>query len=132
MQDRIKKIRKAHGLTQTEFGSRIGVKGNTVTGYENGLRTPSDAIVLAICREFCVDEIWLRTGVGDMYRKMSKGEALAAFMGDVLGSGDDDFRRRLTIALSSLSAGEWQMLEQVTDRLLDSLRSEASDETIKG
>ena len=48
MKDRIKTIRKHYNLTQTEFGDRIGVKGNTITNYENGLRNPSDAIIVSI------------------------------------------------------------------------------------
>ena len=64
MKNRIREIRKAHKLTQTEFGERIGVKGNTVTGYETGLRIPSDAIIRSISREFGVNEEWFRTGKG--------------------------------------------------------------------
>ena len=56
MEQRIKTIRKSNNLTQTEFGKRIGVKGNTVTNYETGLRIPSEAVILAICREFDVSE----------------------------------------------------------------------------
>ena len=62
MKDRIKKIRKDNKLTQVEFGERIGVKGNTVTGYETGLRNPTDAVILSICREFNINEDWLRYG----------------------------------------------------------------------
>ena len=46
MEQRIKTIRKSNNLTQTEFGKRIGVKGNTVTNYETGLRIPSEAVIL--------------------------------------------------------------------------------------
>ncbi len=67
MKDRIKQIRKAHKLTQVEFGEKIGVKGNTVTGYETGLRNPTDAVILSICREFGVNKDWLLIGKGDMY-----------------------------------------------------------------
>lgn len=67
MKDRIKSIRKDNNLTQTEFGERIGVKGNTITNYENGLRNPSDAILFSICREFNINEEWLRTGNGEKY-----------------------------------------------------------------
>lgn len=67
MKDRIKMIRKNSNLNQTEFGSRIGVKQSAVTGYESGTRTPIDAIIISICREFNVREKWLRTGEGDMY-----------------------------------------------------------------
>lgn len=66
MKNRIKQIRKEKGLTQVEFGEKIGVKGNTVTNYETGLRNPTDAVVLSICREFNVNEKWLRTGEGEM------------------------------------------------------------------
>lgn len=67
MKDRIKQIRKQASLTQVEFGERIGVKGNTITNYENGLRNPTDAVILSICREFNVNETWLRTGKGEMF-----------------------------------------------------------------
>lgn len=67
MQTRIKEVRKSLKLTQTEFGKRIGVKGNTITGYETGTRSPSDAIIISICREFNVNEEWLRTSKGSMF-----------------------------------------------------------------
>lgn len=63
---RIREVRKSQGLTQTEFGAQIGIKGNTVTGYENGTRRPSDAIINSICLVFGVDQTWLRTGEGEM------------------------------------------------------------------
>lgn len=67
MNNRIKKIRSENHLTQVEFGLRIGVKGNTITNYENGLRTPSDAVIKLICQEFYINEHWLRTGEGSAY-----------------------------------------------------------------
>lgn len=67
MKDRIKKLRKLLKLTQTEFGQKIGVKGNTITNYETGLRTPSDAVLLSICREFRVNYFWLTEGKGEMF-----------------------------------------------------------------
>ena len=74
MKDRIKAIRKHYNLTQTEFGDRIGVKGNTITNYENDLRNPSDAIIVSICREFNVNEDWLRSGTGKMFQPITKND----------------------------------------------------------
>lgn len=74
MKDRIRQIRKEKKLTQVEFGEIIGVKGNTITNYENGLRNPTDAIILSICREFNVNETWLRTGTGKMMNMPSKDD----------------------------------------------------------
>ena len=76
MQERIKEVRKSNGLTQAEFGEKIGVKGNTVTGYETGIRSPSDAIIVSICREFGVNEEWLRTGKGEMFLPKSRGQEI--------------------------------------------------------
>ena len=67
MKNRIKQVREIAGLTQVEYGKRLGVAGNTVTNYENGMRKPSNAIIIAICREFGISEKWLRTGNGDMF-----------------------------------------------------------------
>lgn len=82
MKDRIKQIRKNHKLTQVEFGERIGVKGNTVTGYETGLRNPTDAVILSICREFGVNKDWILTGKGDMYDVPE--DEVAAVVSDLL------------------------------------------------
>lgn len=67
MKDRIKEVRKDNRLTQADFGERIGVKGNTIGNYELGLRNPTDAVILSICREFKINEEWLRTGNGNKY-----------------------------------------------------------------
>ena len=116
MEQRIKTIRKSNNLTQTEFGKRIGVKGNTVTNYETGLRIPSEAVILAICREFDVSERWLRTGEGVMLVERSADEKLAAFLGDVLSRGPEDFRRRCLETLSRLKPEEWYVLEHIIEK----------------
>jgi transcriptional regulator with XRE-family HTH domain len=67
VKERIKELRKFLNLNQTEFGERIGVKQGTIAGYENGMRTPSEAVILSICREFKVNHIWLTEGVGEMF-----------------------------------------------------------------
>lgn len=65
---RLKQIRKALNLTQQEFADRLKIKRNTVATYETGKSNPSDAAVVLICREFNVNEEWLRTGVGEMFK----------------------------------------------------------------
>lgn len=67
MKDRIRKVRKALDLTQRGFAERIGMKSNTIATYEMGRATPSDAAINNICKEFDVNENWLRTGEGEMF-----------------------------------------------------------------
>lgn len=67
MKNRIKKIRRTLDLTQQEFAARIDSVQNTITGYETGRRVPSSQVISLICREFGVNEKWLRTGEGEMF-----------------------------------------------------------------
>lgn len=67
MNERMKKLRKALDITQQEFADKIGIKRNSYANYETGRNVPIDAIIVSICREFNVNETWLRTGEGDMF-----------------------------------------------------------------
>lgn len=95
MKDRIRKIRKASGLTQAEFGARIGIKGNTIGNYEIGLRTPSDAVIFSICREFNVNENWLRTGEGDPYKELPESTELGTYIGQILTTEDEFIKKAI-------------------------------------
>ena len=77
MKERIRKIRRDLDLTQQEFADRIGIKRNTIANYETGRNEPVDSVVSLICREFGVNEEWLRNGTGEMF-KPSPSSALDA------------------------------------------------------
>ena len=81
MNERIRKLRKTLDLTQQEFGNRLGVKRNTIATYETGKSSPSDAAVALICREFGVNETWLRTGEGEMFTKISDDDEFSLSLG---------------------------------------------------
>lgn len=77
MNERIKMIREYYKLTQDEFGKRIGSARNTIANYESGNRSPSNSVVLSICREFNVNEEWLRNGSGEMFRAEEENSIVA-------------------------------------------------------
>ena len=83
MKERIRKLRRMLDLTQQAFGERIGIKRNTVANYETGRNEPVDSVVALICREFNVNEDWLRTGAGEMFNPEPSDEldALASKFG---------------------------------------------------
>lgn len=74
MKTRIKKLRKTLELTQQEFADRIGMKRNTVANYETGRNDPSASVVSLICREFNVNEEWLRNGTGEIFIEVSEDD----------------------------------------------------------
>lgn len=118
MKDRIKEVRKYFNLTQTDFGIKVGVKGNTITNYETGLRTPSDSVILSICREFNVSEDWLRTGEGDMFIPQTRSEKIAEFAGGLMKEEDSSFKKRLIEALAQLDEKDWEVLEDIAKKTL--------------
>ena len=122
MNERIKKLRKSLGLTQQEFSDRIKVKRNTVATYEMGRSMPSDAAISLICREFNVNETWLRTGDGEMFKPVNRDQEIADFMADIL-KGESDFRTKLISVMTRLSADEWAMLERRARELAATLAS---------
>lgn len=63
--ERIKKIRKTLGLSQRDFGSRLGISDTAVSKLEKGDRNPSEQTIKSICREFNVDYFWLTEGIGN-------------------------------------------------------------------
>lgn len=117
IKDRIKLIRKEKKLTQVEFGDVIGVKGNTVTNYETGLRNPTDAVVKSICREFNVSEDWLRTGEGEMFSPLDRQDQIANLTATLFKGEKDSFKERLILALAGLDENEWEMLEKIAEKI---------------
>lgn len=77
MHERITAARKARGWTQAQLAEAIGLSRNYVWMIENGDRTPPDRTIADICRVLGVNEIWLRTGEGEMLRQLSEDEELA-------------------------------------------------------
>lgn len=102
MNNRIKILRKQLNLTQTNFGEIIGVKGNTITNYENGLRTPSEAVIKSICREFNVNEAWLRTGEGDMFAEVLPEDEFAKATGHLALDEDEALIRNIIVLYDKL------------------------------
>lgn len=119
MNKRIKMIRESKDLTQDEFGKRIGSARNTIANYETGNRTPSNAVITSICREFCVNETWLKTGEGEMFlpKTIVMEKDLADLTVDLLKESSDSFKSRFISLLARMSDDEWEMLENLVEKL---------------
>ena len=118
MNERIKKLRKALGLTQQEFAEKIGVKRNTVAQYEIGRNEPIDAVFTLICKTYNVNEDWLRSGVGSMFVEKARDQQIKDFVDSAMRGESTSFKCRLLSVLSRLNEQEWAVLEQKLRELL--------------
>lgn len=118
MNERIKLLRKALELNQTDFGARIGVKQGTVAAYESGARVPLDSVIVSICREFGVSESWLRSGEGEMFLQLSREKEITKFCMSIIRDPDSEFQRQFVSVLARLEPAQWQLLSDMADKLL--------------
>lgn len=114
-------------LSQQEFAERLNVKQATISAYEVGIRTPLDSIVNSICREFHVNETWLRTGEGPMFRPQGRDQELASFLGDV-AFGPDSFKKRFIEALAKMPEEQWDALYRLAKSLVDAVEEQPPPE----
>ncbi len=118
MKERIKKIRREAGLTQEKFAERLGIKRNTVATYETGKSEPMDNIIVSMCREFGINEVWLRSGNGEMKKSLTKNQEIGAFANEVMKLPDKAFKKRFVNALKKLDEKDWESLEKIANKLL--------------
>lgn len=118
MKDRIIQIRKWNKMTQESFAKRLNLSKNFVWMLEKGERIASDRTISDICREFSVNETWLRTGKGEPTIKRTHNQKIQAFANDVMELPDEDFKKKLIYNLASLEAEDWEKLLGVIEKLL--------------
>ena len=119
MNKRLKKLRKTLDLTQQEFAEKIGIKRNSFANYETGRNTPIDAIIVSICREFNVNEDWLRNGNGDMFLPVDRENEISRMVKGLLSEETNSFKSRFITMLAGLSSSDWERLESEAKKLLD-------------
>lgn len=118
MKNRIRQIRKDVNMTQEKFAKRLGLKRQTIATYETGRSEPMDNVIVSICREFNINENWLRTGKGDKSKSLIKNQEIATFAHEVMKLEDETFKKRFLYALKKLDENDWENLEKIANKLL--------------
>ena len=116
MNERMKELRKTLGLTLEKFGERVGVSKTAINKIENGTNNVSDRMLLSVCKEFNVNDDWLRTGEGEMFNQSDEDEELAAIVGRVL-AGEDEFRKALYRQIGTCDQKYIDMLKEFVESI---------------
>lgn len=122
MDERIKMLRKNKKLTQQEFANKIGTSRANVAGYETGTRVPSNAVISLICKEFCVNEEWLRNGTGEMFLEKDRLQAISEFAATMVKE-PESFKSRFVESMSKLDEKDWIELEKIFDKILEKYKN---------
>lgn len=125
MNERIKKLRKALDLTQQQFADKIKVKRNTVATYEMGRSEPSDSAISLICREFNVNEDWLRTGEGEMFEQLTDQQKVMKYTAMLLKDKDSVMAtaiKNFIITYEQLDDTSKKVLEDVAIKYLENMK----------
>ena len=123
MNERIEICIKDSGLNKTAFAKKLGVTQPFISKLCSGVSQPSDRTISDICREFRINETWLRTGEGEMHLPVNRDQASTDLRADIL-EGPPDFRTKLVGVMARLSVEEWDMLEHRARELSDALNQD--------
>ena len=114
MNERIKALRKRLGLTQQAFADRLKIARGNIGAYEVGKNAPSDAVVSLICKEFNVNEIWLRTGEGgddNMFTKVNEEDRFSINLGK-LSRTENQMARNMLNAIAEADPEKLKHIEE--------------------
>lgn len=122
---RVNEVRKELGRTQVEFAKKIGLSQGTLSGIEKGDVSVTERNIQAICKEFNVNEEWLRTGEGEMFIKLSRDDELAKWAGELANpNNNDEFVKKFVHILSKLSVDEWKVLEKMALMMVEEVEKD--------
>lgn len=120
--ERVKELRKALGLTQGNFGEKIGLKQAVIGQMEKGSRNLTDRTVLLICEKYSVNEEWLRYGTGEMFVE-SDSTIISQLSSEY---GLDAFEKVLIEGFLKMRPEERNVIKSYVRNLLDALTADES------
>lgn len=97
MRERLVKIRKSLHMSQEKFCENISFTRSGLASIECGKNSVNDRLIYAICKEYNVNEDYIRYGKEPMFREPTSVEnELAKKITEVIKS-DDDWEKNMIL-----------------------------------
>lgn len=106
-------------MSQEDFAKKALRTRSEIKNIEYNKTTPKDEVIQSVCSAHNINEIWLRTGEGEMFCPRTQSDDLSAFFGKLLSIDDANLKSRLVTALSHVSPEGWAALEKFIDELTE-------------
>lgn len=117
--ERVREIRLSQEpkITMEKFAQRLGVAKSTISLIESGRNALTGQMIRSICREFNINEAWLRDGIGDMKSAASRSEEMATAVKRLFADRPESFQTALITTLLRFDPDgpEWALLERIYD-----------------
>lgn len=130
MINRIKKLRSEKNMTQEEFSKRINISRSNLAGIETGKVGITDRIINDICREFDINEIWLRAGEGKMEKELTFEEETYGRFGKIMESGSLERKNMIQMLIKlaeTISDEQWAFIYKEFRACIDRTEKENGD-----
>ena len=121
MNERVKELRKALGLTLDKFGARLGVGKTAISKIEKGENNLTDQMFLSICREYNVNPGWLRFGNGPMFLDKHDSDD---YMAAAASLSNDPLVTSCLIEYSKLQPAERDIVKKYISNLINHYKEE--------
>lgn len=111
--ERVNAVRRTKEMTMEQFGERIGIQKSAISKIEKDKVNLSDQTVRSICREFGVNEVWLRTGEGgdeNMFTEVSDDDRFSLNLGK-LSKSENEIAKNMLNAIAEADPEKLKIIE---------------------
>lgn len=113
--ERIRFLRKEElHTTQESFGEPLGLTRANIANIEAGRISVTERVIIGIRDKYGISESWLRDGIEPMRIEISRDEEISKFVGTVLASEEESFKKRFIQMLSQLDENDWKALKKMS------------------
>lgn len=123
--ERIKCLRNELELKQDDFGKKLNLTKFAISNYENGRTGVPDRVISDICREFDVNETWLRTGDGEMFERLTDQQKVMKYTAMLLKDKESlvaNAIKNFIITYEQLDDTSKRVLEDVALKCLENIK----------
>lgn len=123
--ERIKCLRNELGLKQDDFGKKLSLTKFAISNYENGRTGVPDRVINDICREFDVNESWLRIGEGEMFEQLTDQQKVMKHTAQLLKDTDSvvaNAIKAFIVTYEQLDGTSKKVLEDVALKYLENVK----------
>lgn len=116
--ERFKAIRKALNMKQGDLAKELTISQGHASDIENGRKAVSDQTIEILSLKYNIDENWIRTGKGNMFKPLNRKQEIAKLTVDLFKTEEHSFKERLILALANLDEKEWELLEKIAQKIV--------------